>query len=237
MIVDGYCHCGISKYQPVETVLSVMTRSGVDHAVLCQHLGEYDNGYLADVVTIHPEKFAAVCLVNPAESDSVGRLRHWHSTGQFRGIRLLAEWMEPYFQLWKEAVQLGLRLVLYAPNGIAEVVPTVRRLLRECPDGRIIVSHLGNPKLMPGELVAGSEIFQLDQVPGVFVLISGLSMFCTFPYSELRQFTAEVIRRFGSDRLMWGSNFPVFALAPLANRGFRSRPYRVLFIHSWRTLF
>ena len=50
MTIDGYCHCGISKYQPVDVVLRVMNKHAVDRAVLCQHLGEYDNSYLAEVV-------------------------------------------------------------------------------------------------------------------------------------------------------------------------------------------
>ena len=38
VIVDGYAHCGIRKYQPVEVVLDTMAHAGVDRAVLCQHL-------------------------------------------------------------------------------------------------------------------------------------------------------------------------------------------------------
>jgi len=209
VIIDGYAHCGIRKYQPVEVVLDVMTKTGVDRALLCQHLAEYDNSYLAEVAQNYPEKFAAVFLVNPSEPDASATLRYWNHAGQFRGVRSLAQWMEPHFLLWKEAVQLGLRLVLYAPEGIGEVVPSIRRLLRECPGGRVIVSHLGNPKLVDGKLVSGSELFELDQEAGVFVLVSGLSMFCAYPYTELREYVSEVIRRFGSDRLIWGSNFPV----------------------------
>jgi L-fuconolactonase len=209
VIVDGYSHCGISKYQPVEVLLDVMSKTGVGRALLCQHLGEYDNNYLAEVTRSYSGKLAAVCLVDPAEADSIDRLKYWYKTGQFKGVRLLAEWMEPYFTLWREAVQLGLNLVLYAPNGIAEAVPTVRRLLVEYPNGRIVISHLGNPKLTGGERVEGSEIFQLDQLEGVFVLISGLSMFCQYPYLVLAPFISEVVHCFGSDRMMWGSNFPV----------------------------
>jgi hypothetical protein len=58
VIVDGYAHCGISRYQPVEIVLDTMAQAGVDRAVLCQHLGEYDNSYLAEVVGSRPQQFA-----------------------------------------------------------------------------------------------------------------------------------------------------------------------------------
>jgi len=208
VIVDGYSHCGISKYKPVETVLEVMAKANVSRALLCQHLGEYDNRYLAEVVKSHPETFAAVCLVNPKEEDAIGRLRYWNGTGQFRGVRLAAEWLEPHLALWREALQLGLRLVIYTPDGIGAVAPAVRQLLRDCPDGRIVVSHLGNPKLVDGQRVV-SDLFRLDQEAGVFVLLSGLSMFCAYPYAEYAEFISEVIRRFGPERLLWGSNFPV----------------------------
>src|SRR5262249_49795221 len=182
MIVDSYSHCGIRKYQPVEVVLDTMAQAGVDRAVLCQHLGEDDNSYLAQMVGNRPPQFAAVLLVNPAETDASEKLRQWSDTGHFRGVRLLAEWFEPYFSLWQEAVRQGLHLVLYAPDGIAEAVPSVRRLLRECPGARVVLSHLGNPKLVDGRLAHGSELFQLNQEAGVLVLISGLSMFCVYPY-------------------------------------------------------
>jgi L-fuconolactonase len=209
VIVDGYSHCGILKYQPVEAVLKTMAEAGVDRAVLCQHLGEYDNTYLAEVVGSHPERFAAALLVNPAEPDASVRLKYWNDTGCFRGVRLLAEWIEPYFPLWKEAVALGLRLVIYAPEGLGPAVSSIRRLVRECPAARVVISHLGNPKIGNGKLLEGSALLQLGQESGVSVLFSGLSMFCAYPYVELQRLVSEVLGNFGSDRLMWGSNFPV----------------------------
>jgi predicted TIM-barrel fold metal-dependent hydrolase len=105
MTIDGYCHCGISKYRPVDVVLGVMNKHAVDRAVLCQHLGEYDNSYLAEVVNDHPGRFAAVCLVDPTQPDAHVQLRRWEEHGNFRGVRILAEWLEPYFPLWRAAVE------------------------------------------------------------------------------------------------------------------------------------
>lgn len=209
MRIDSYSHCGIQKYQPVAVVLEVMAKAGVDRAVLCQHLGEYDNSYLAETVRNHPGRFAAVALVNPEVPAAMETLRSWKDTGQFRGVRLLAEWLEPYLPLWMEAARMGLRLVLYAPNGIAGAIPTIRRLLRECPECNVVVSHLGNPQLQNGILIAGTELFELEKEDGVWVLLSGLSMFCPYPYTELKGLVAEVFLRFGPDRILWGSNFPV----------------------------
>ena len=58
----------------MEDVLAVMRSAGVGRAVLCQHLGEYDNEYLAQVVATYPATFAAVCLVNPMSPSAAADL-------------------------------------------------------------------------------------------------------------------------------------------------------------------
>lgn len=207
-IIDGYAHCGISKYRPVEDVLAMMQSAGVDRAVLCQHLGEYDNQYLAQVVTDHPTRFAAVCLVDPAKSSAQLDLDRWQATGRFRGVRLLAEWLAQHESLWARAVELGLILVIYAPQGIATAVPAITRFVATHRSARIVVTHLGTPRLSNGQ-IAETDLLLLAEVPGVFVQLSGLSMVCGYPYAYLRSLIVSSIREFGVQRIYWGSNYPV----------------------------
>jgi L-fuconolactonase len=91
-------------------------------------------------------------------------------------------------------------------------------LMRQRPDARIVVSHLGNPQVCDGRFAAGSELLALASEPGVYVLLSGLSMFCEYPYAALDAFVSEAIRQFGSRRIMWGSNFPVCGDRPAYRR-------------------
>lgn len=208
MNIDGYSHCGVSKYRPVEDVLAVMRGASVERAVLCQHLGEYDNSYLAGVVVRHPETFAAVCLVDPSGPDAVTELEKWHATGAFRGVRLYAGWLDEYATLWTRAVELGLTLVIYASEGAAFAGPAVARFLTAHPEARLVMTHLGNPKLVEGR-PAETELLRLAEVPGVYVQLSGLSMFGPYPHAELDEFIRATIREFGTSRLYWGSNYPV----------------------------
>ena len=207
-MIDGYTHCGLSKYRPVEDVLAVMRSAGLDRSVLCQHLGEYDNGYLAEVVASNPATFAAVCLVDPTSSNAGIELEKWHTTGRFRGVRLLVEWLQDYESLWARAVELGLTLVLYAPHGVADAVPAIARFVAAHPGARIVVSHLGNPQLRGVRLVE-TELLRLASLKGVFVQLSGLSQFCEYPYAELHDFIRAIVCEFGAPRIYWGSNYPV----------------------------
>jgi predicted TIM-barrel fold metal-dependent hydrolase len=113
------------------------------------------------------------------------------------------------FEFCQSAAGLGFTLLLYAPEGIAASVAPIRKLLNACPDARVVISHLGNPKVEDGRLVRGEELFQLAECRNVWVLLSGLSMFCEFPHLALREFIVQAIARFGPGRILWGSNFPV----------------------------
>lgn len=208
MLIDGYSHCGISKYRPVEDVLAVMHSAGIGRAVLCQHLGEYDNLYLAGVVARFPQTFAAVCLVDPTSPTAVADLERWHATGAFRGVRLYAGWLDEYAHVWSRAVELGMTLVIYASEGAGFAAPPVERFMTVHPKARLVMTHLGNPIIRDGR-PAETELLRLATHRGVYVQLSGLSMFCPYPHAELDALVRAVVREFGAERIYWGSNYPV----------------------------
>ena len=208
-MIDAYTHCGLSKYLPAEDVLATMEKAGINNAVLCQHLGEYDNQYLARVVELYPEKFAAICLVDPESPEARADLRKWNSSGYFRGLRVLSTTLSSNQSLCLEALDLGMNLMVYAPNGISSAITPLLNITRQQSKSRIIISHLGNPILTNGHLTREQEIFQLASEPGIFVQLSGLSMFCDYPYTALTKFIQEIIKQFTAERILWGSNFPV----------------------------
>ena len=90
MITDGYSHCGLSKWRPVEDVDRVMNRFGVPRAVLAQHLGEFDNTYIEEIVAARPDRFAGAFVIDTESDDASHALAHWAGRGVFRGIRILA---------------------------------------------------------------------------------------------------------------------------------------------------
>jgi predicted TIM-barrel fold metal-dependent hydrolase len=208
-VIDAYAHCGVSKYLPVERVRSVMDGAGVERAVLCQHLGEYDNAYLASVVSAEPERFTAVALVDARTDGWRGELRALAESGAFRGLRVVDDALAEQPALAEEAAALGLVVVVYAPQGIARAVAPVRGLLARQPDATVEITHLGNPRVETGATTGGFELLELAREPGVVVTLSGFSMFCDYPHRELDDLIARTIDAFGTGRLLWGSNFPV----------------------------
>ncbi|GAH86647.1 unnamed protein product, partial [marine sediment metagenome] len=107
-MIDGYCHCGLSKYEPLPVLERVMAKSNISRAVLVQHLGEFDNSYIKSIIDDDPQRFAGVFLVDHEKEDSIEKLIKWVETGSFSGVRLSIESLETNRLLWVESVRSGL---------------------------------------------------------------------------------------------------------------------------------
>jgi hypothetical protein len=69
-VVDTHVHAGLTKYEPIESLLDQMFRHRVDHAVLVQHAGMFDNAYLIECAQRFPGRFAVACLVDSSRPDA-----------------------------------------------------------------------------------------------------------------------------------------------------------------------
>jgi predicted TIM-barrel fold metal-dependent hydrolase len=209
-MIDAYCHCGLSRYLPISEVLAAMNQSGVDRAVLVQHLGEYDNSYLEQVVADHAPNLAAVALVDHESSDWPQALEHVSSSGGFRGLRLRTQMLVENPALAERALDAGLVLVVSTWPGpdLAKSLPPIRQLAQSHPDARIMIPHLGSPQIEDDRLTGGLEILELADLANVSVTLSGQPMFCEYPYAPLYELVEGIVAEFGLERIMWASNFP-----------------------------
>ncbi len=208
-IIDGYTHCGISKYEPIERVREVMASAGVRRAVLVQHLGEFDNSYIAQIAVDDAEHFAAVCLVDHEAADCGEALRRWAETGGFKGVRLTIDVFSINPDLAAAAIELGLIVVLFAPRGIAGALGPLASFLDRYALARLVVTHLGNQDLANLAQVAADDVLRLAEFPNVYFQVSGMGMFFPWPHEPLYPLIERAFERFGVSRLYWGSNFPV----------------------------
>ena len=209
-IVDVYTHCGLSKYEPIEEVRRVMENAGVGRAVLVQHMGEFDNTYIGQIVAEDPDHFTGVCLVDHTAEDCVKMLRQLAESGSFKGVRMTTDACRAAPQLMGAAAQLGLIIVLYAPEGITEFVDPLADFLSEHDSCRVVLTHMGTPDLAQApQFQASRRAFQLAKYPGVYYQVSGMKMFCPHPHNALYDLIDQAVGQFGPSRLCWGSNFPV----------------------------
>jgi L-fuconolactonase len=216
---------------PVESLIAVMERAGVDRAVLVP-LSHHDE-YLHDCLRRFPGRFAAIGL-QPAGENGVHAYRHRRESVGLQGLRLF-ELGDPSitdaeqlacFPLLTELARSGDKLWFYGGQAQMALLECV---LTALPELTVVLNHLGfwpfdlyvdehrRPRF-PGryttEGLAG--VARLARFPRVFVLLSGYYAFAAdpWPYYDLRWVTSALFTAFGPGRLLLASDFPWIQTEP-----------------------
>ncbi len=86
-------------------------------------------------------------------------------------------------------------------------------LVRQCPEVRFILDHIGKPDIKGGVLDPWrEELRQLAALPNVWCKLSGLvteADHATWTAAQLRPYIDQVVSCFGFDRVMFGGDWPV----------------------------
>jgi len=99
---------------------------------------------------------------------------------------------------------------------LARQLPIAAELARACNDQTFVLDHCGVPDIAGGGFDAwAAGIDALAALPQVNVKLSGISAYCapgTASADTLRPWVDHVLQRFGPDRIVWGSDWPVVVL-------------------------
>ena len=108
----------------------------------------------------------------------------------------------------------GLPLDLHFPDYTS--LPLALRLIDQVPDVRLVIDHLGKPDLCRPETFASwsEAVAPLSRHPNVFLKCSGWATFTgrTEP-SDVQRYVDHAIELFGTDRIIFASNWPVALVA------------------------
>ena len=219
-IADSHCHVSPVWYEPVETLVAQMDAAGVAQAVLVQLLGQTDNAYLESCRERYPGRFASVVAVDVTAADACALLAALAGRGH-SGVRLRPDARSPGtdpFAIWRAARTAGLA-VSCVGNSERFASPEFGELLDAVPGLPIVLEHLGgssDPASVDGELC--ERVLALAEHANVYLKVPGLGELVPRPKvlpGSGRTLDAalaelyEVVERFGPERLMWGSDFPV----------------------------
>ena len=140
----------------------------------------------------------------------------------FRGVRHLVH-DEPDPD-WLLRASVRESLALLAERGLVFEIPAVfpRHLLHvpllaeELPGLRIVIDHLGKPPIASGSVEPwAAELARAAAYPNVYAKVSGLNTVAPEGWTaeDLRPFVDIALGELGSDRLMFGSDWPVCLMA------------------------
>jgi L-fuconolactonase len=228
-IVDSHCHASHAWFEPVETLVHEMDQNGVQHAILIQIRGQYDNSYQFECVQRFPGRFANVIGLDWERADAPAQLEQLAAQGA-SGLRLSPRTRSPGddpLAIWRAAERLGLPVSCigtaaeFAADDFVQLVEALPRLT-------IVLEHLAGIGFgRASDPAAVERVIALSRFPNLYVKIPGLGEFCErampvrepFPFVEpIPPLFGRFFDAFGASRLMWGSDFP-----PVAGReGYRN---------------
>ena len=145
LVVDTHCHTSRYWYEPVETLLDVMSRNGVDQASLIQLGCVYDNAYLIECVRRFPGRFSAVVNIETDRPDAPQQLEELVRQGA-EGIRMDCTARSPGrdpLAIWHRAAELG--IVISVQGSVGDLAsPDFESIVRQSPGLTFHIEHLGH---------------------------------------------------------------------------------------------
>jgi L-fuconolactonase len=203
-----------------------LARAGVDATVLVESAdNDEDTALMLDVAAANPEIVAVVAfapLQRPAEVSA--HLERFRGNSLIVGVRNLIHTIpDPSFLLRPdvdeglgllEAAGLTFDLVSVLPEHLA-LVPT---LVERHPSLRIVIDHLSKPPIgLTDREPWWSLIEQAAASPTVFAKVSGLYSASgdsgSWTPDSVRPYLHHALESFGSDRLMYGGDWPISVLS------------------------
>ena len=195
----------------------------------------YDHTYVLHVLEQHPTRFNLVMLLNPTlpPQDAVAQVVQLAKQG-CTGIRfnpsLWPKNIEMDDELGKAVFQVAEELKLTISfmcfTGFPSCAGAITRLAALYPHVDLVVDHFGFPRTDPGSAPNGQSFdddsFNLlmkigKSTPRLNIKISALfrvssSLVVDDNYSDLLPRFLQLVDVFGSERLLWGSDFPYVEL-------------------------
>jgi L-fuconolactonase len=198
-----------------EMLLPLMQQNGVERTVLIQFIGyRWDNSFVADVLKRYPKYFRAVCRVDPLDPASPDKLARLVEEQGFRGVRLSpagdasGDWIRGPLMppLWARCSKLKVPMTILSP---VTRMPDVAKLADRFPDLTIVIDHMADcPIDQPQQL---DLLLALERYPKLFVKISHTWSIAKqpYPYADAQQFVKRLYKKFGPQRLMWATDWPI----------------------------
>jgi L-fuconolactonase len=223
----------------VELGLSAMDSVGVDAAVI--HADEHFN----DVAwKMYPDRFRGmVDFLEPTAPDIEGTVAHIKEHPGLVGFRVIPSFppnspkiavlqqggYEPWF---KAAERHDVPVVLFLWGHL----PEAHKIAKAHPGLTLVIDHMGMgpiplAPLTQDRLEKLPELLELAQYPNVAVKMTGVAGLSLekYPFRDLWDPVKRVIDAFGTERLMWGSDFTRLMMGPNFARGKPVRTYAEIF--------
>jgi L-fuconolactonase len=217
------------KVQPLlrsflpEHLKPLLKQNGVHRTVVVQAISSNAEGrWLLDLASAN-EFIAGVVTWCDLKSPNLGKdLDLLQRHPKFKGVRHQIEDEPNEAWMTREDVLLGLTELerreipydLLVRQCHLKYVPLVRE---RCPSLRLVINHIAKPKIAERQFDDWAlELERVAELPEVWCKLSGMNTeadWKSWTSDDLRPYVEHVVKQFGPNRVMFGSDWPVCILA------------------------
>jgi L-fuconolactonase len=206
-----------------DDLLPELRMNGIDACVAVQaDQSEEETRFLLELATCHTEIAGVVGWVDLCAPELPERLQHFSQFGKLRGFRHIVQ-SEPddRFLLRKDFVdgiaQLARFGFTYDILIYPRHLPAAVEMVALFPKQPFVIDHMAKPSIRTAELEPWAACMrELARYPNVYCKLSGLiteADWQSWRAGDFQLYLDVVFEVFGSERLMFGSDWPVCLLA------------------------
>lgn len=200
----------------------VLAANGVDRCVTVQvNQTEEETGFMLDFADQHDFIAGVVGWIDLRAANLAERLQHFKAFKKLKGFRHIVQGEPAGFLLQKEFIA-GVRLLqrygfTYDLLIYHHQLGDALQFVREVPDVKIVVDHIAKPSIRTGEKTDWElNMAALATFPNVSCKVSGMvteADWKNWKPEHFYPYLDEVVEAFGTDRLLYGSDWPVCLVA------------------------
>ncbi|MCE5308113.1 MAG: amidohydrolase family protein [Acidobacteriales bacterium] len=207
-MTDSYTHIDLTAKDPLGDLRSKMAAGGILRAFVVETLKGDNREHLLAFLKERDPRFRLAFCYRP---ESPGAAKQFMTDPWVAALRINTAQLEED-TAWLAGLEAsGKYLLIHAESGIARLVRNARAAVAAHPRLRIYVPHLGWPRNEGKDDPAWRDsVRALHAIPTAIIGISSLLTFSRqpFPHPDVHPFAQELIRLFGPERLVAGSDFP-----------------------------
>ncbi len=226
-VIDAHCHCypapiaakaakaigvfygGVSScVGTADEIIELQKEAGIDltliqSAATVPHQVDSINKFIADTVNEHPANFVGFGTLHPDSENSEKEVENLLALG-LRGVKIHNDFIgiavdDPRMdRIYRLCADAHLPILLHAGDDRYDFTNPNRmeNVLKNNPDLTVICAHMG------GYTVWDEASKRLAKYPNLMVDSSSSTLYFT------PEFGHELVRRYGAERVMFGSDFP-----------------------------